>query len=111
MAPPILVLIMGVVIAAPVSFLVALPFAALLRRYGRLNALYLCIAGAAVGAIVFGFYSFQSNYFTGMNDKSFALWVARQSAIKALLPGGIYGLLSALAFSIGAGITIRPSRR
>ncbi len=57
MVPPLLVLIMGVVIAAPVAVLVELPLALWLRKVGRLNATYLCLAGALVGALALGLYS------------------------------------------------------
>jgi hypothetical protein len=111
MVPPLLVLIMGVLIAGPVAVLVELPLALLLRRVGHLNALYLCIAGAIVGAGALGLYSLHANYWSQMNDKALARWIAHQAALKALVPGGVYGLLSAAAFSLGAGLTIRPSRR
>ena len=111
MVPPLLVLIMGPLIAAPVTLLVELPLALWLRKIGHLNAPYLCLAGALVGALALGLYSLQANYWPQMNDKALARWIAQQAALKAMLPGGIYGLLSAVAFSVGASLTIRQSRR
>lgn len=46
-----------------------------------------------------------------MNDKAFALWVAQQAALKSLMPGALYGFVSAAAFCVGSGITVRPSGR
>ena len=111
MVPPVLVLIMGILIAGPVALLVELPLVLWLRKIGRLNAFYLCLAGALVGAVALGLYSLQANYWPQMNDKALARWIAQQAALKALVPGSVYGLLSAAAFSLGAGLTIRPSRR
>lgn len=110
MVPPLLVLIMGVLISAPVALLVELPFALWLRRIGHLNAVYLCLAGALVGGIALGFHSLQSNYWPQMNDQDLARWIAQQAALKAIVPGSIYGLLSAAAFSVGAGVKVRPGR-
>ena len=110
MIPPLLVLLMGLFISTPVAVLVELPLALWLRSRGRLSAINLCLAGALVGAVVLGLYSLHSNYWPQMNDQALARWIAQQAALKALLPGGIYGLLSAAAFSVGAGLTIRSSR-
>jgi hypothetical protein len=110
MTPPLLVLLIGLFISAPVAVLVELPLALWLRSRGRLNAISLCLAGTFVGALVLGLYSLHSNYWPQMNDQALARWIAQQAALKALLPGGIYGLLSAAAFSAGAGLTIRSSR-
>lgn len=110
MVPPILVLLMGLFISTSVALLIELPLALWLRSRGRLSAINLCMAGALVGALVLGLYSLHSNYWPQMNDQELAHWIARQAALKALLPGGIYGLLSAAAFSAGAGLTIRSSR-
>jgi len=110
MVPPLLVLLMGLLISSPVAVFIELPLALWLRSRGRLNAINLCLSGALVGALVLGLYSLYSNYWPQMNDQALARWIAQQAALKALLPGGIYGLLSAAAFSAGAGLTIRSSR-
>jgi hypothetical protein len=110
MVPTLLVLLMGLLISSPVAVLIELPLALWLRSRGRLNAINLCLSGALVGAVVLGLYSLYSNYWPQMNDQALARWIAQQAALKALLPGGIYGLLSAAAFSAGAGLTIRSSR-
>ena len=111
MAPPILVFFVGVLITVPTTCVVAVPLALLFRRFGRLNAIYMCLLGAVLGALALGIYTLDSSYYPQMNDKVFALWVARQAALKSLMPGAVYGFVSALAFCIGAGITIRPSGR
>ena len=110
MIPPVLIFIVGSLIAGAATFLFALPFALLLRKRGALNALTLCLSGAIVGALAYSAYAFNSNYYPEMNDKALALWAARQSAFRAIIPGAVFGLLSAVAFCIGAGITIRSSR-
>ena len=110
MIPPLLVLLMGLFISTPVAVLVELPLALWLRSRGRLSAINLCLAGAFVGSVVLGLYSLHSNYWPQMNDQALARSIAQQAALKALLPGGIYGLLSAAAFSVGAGLTIHSSR-
>ena len=110
MVPPLGVLIMGFLIAAPVALFVELPLALWLRKLGHLNALYVCLAGALVGALALGIYALQANYWSQMDDKALARWIAQQAALKAMLPGSIYGLLSAAAFSVGAGLSIRPRR-
>jgi len=110
MVPPLLVLLMGLFISTPVALFIELPLALWLRSRGKLNPIYLCVAGAFVGAFALGLYSLHSNYWPQMNDQALARWIAQQAALKALLPGGIYGLLSAIAFSVGAGLTIRSSR-
>ena len=110
MTPPLLVLLMGLLISAPVAVLIELPLALWLRSRGRLSAITICVAGAVFGALALGLYTLHSNYWPQMNDQALARWIAQQAAFKALLPGGIYGLLSAAAFSAGAGLTIRSSR-
>lgn len=110
MTPSLLVLLVGLLISAPVAVLVELPLVLWLRSRGKLNAITLCLAGAFVGAVALGLYSLYSSYWPQMNDQALARWAARQAALKALLPGGIYGLLSAAAFSAGAGLTMRSSR-
>ncbi|MGD9521655.1 MAG: hypothetical protein AB7V67_06965 [Tepidiphilus sp.] len=110
MIPPLLVLVVGLFITVPVSFVVALPLAMAFRRFGRLNAINLCLAGAIVGAVSFGAFAYRDNYWPQMNDQELARWGARQAAIGALLPGGIYGLLSALAFAAGGGVVFRSRR-
>jgi hypothetical protein len=111
MVPWPLVLIMGLLIAAPVGLLVELPLVLWLRKIGRLSVVYLCMAGALAGAVALGLYSLQANYWPQMRDQDLARWAAQQAALRALLPGGIYGLLSAAAFSVGAGLTVRSSGR
>ena len=111
MIPPIAVFLVGVLITAPATCLVALPLALWLRRVGRLNAVYLCLLGTVVGALTLGLYTLQGTYYPQMNDKALALWIAEQAALKALASGAVYGFLSAGALCVGAGIAIRPSVR
>jgi len=85
--------------------------ALLFRRLGKLNAIYMCLLGAVLGALALGLYTLDSSYYPQMSDKAFALWVAQQAAMKSLIPGAVYGFLSAAAFCVGAGITVRPSGR
>jgi hypothetical protein len=109
MIPPILVFIVGVLIAAPTTFFVALPLALLFRRYRKLNAIYMCLLGTALGALALGLYTLYSTYHPEINDKTLALWISRQAALNSLIPGAVYGFLSATAFCVGAGVTVRPS--
>jgi hypothetical protein len=109
MISPIDVFLVGVLITAPIACLVALPLALWLRRIGRLNAVYLCLLGTVVGALALSLYTLHGTYYPQMNDKAFALWIAKQAALKALAPGALDGFLSALALCVGAGVTIRPS--
>ena len=111
MIPPILVFLVGILISGSATLLGAVPLVLLLRKRGKLNAVYVCALGGLVGAIAYGVYSFNDSYYPQMNDKSLALWSAQQAALRALLPGCFLGLLSAIALCIGAGITIRPSGR
>lgn len=110
MVPPLLIFVVGSIIAGVATFLFALPLTLWLRKRGRLSALLLCSLGAIVGAVVYAVYAFDSSYYPQMNDKALALWAARQSAFRAVLPGAIFGFFSAVALCVGAGITIRSSR-
>ena len=109
MTPPLLVFFVGVLITAPTTCLVAVPLALLFRRFGRLNAIYMCLLGTLLGGMALGLYTLDSTYFPQMSDKALGLWIARQAALKSLMPGAVYGFLSAAAFCVGAGITVRPS--
>ena len=111
MVPPLLVLFIGVLIAAPIALVIELPVVLGLRKLGQLNALYLCLAGAVVGALALGLYALYSSAYPEMNDRNLARWIAQQAALGAVRPGSIYGLLSAAAFSLGAGLPILPGRR
>jgi hypothetical protein len=111
MMPPILVFFVGVLITAPTTCLVAVPLALWFRRFGRLNAVYMCLLGTVLGASALGLYTLDSSNYPQINDKAFALWVAQQAALKSIVPGAMYGFLSAAAFCLGAGIAIRPSGR
>jgi hypothetical protein len=111
MIPPIAVFLVGVLITAPTSCFVALPLALWLRHVGKLNAILLCLFGTVAGALALGLYTLQDTYYPQMHDKAFALRVAEQAALKALATGAVYGLLSAAALCVGAGIAIRPSVR
>lgn len=108
---PILVFIVGSAISGLATVFAAAPIALLLRHVGWLNAIVLCILGAAVGAVVMGWFAFSDNQYPQMNDQAFAQWIARQAAFNAMVPGAIYGFLSAVALCVGAGITVRPSGR
>ena len=110
MIPPIGILLVGVLISGAATILIALPLVLWLRKRGKLNAVYLCTLSVLVGALLFAAFNFNQSYFPQMHDKSLALWEAEQATLKSLLPGGILGLLSAVALCIGAGITVRPSR-
>ena len=107
---PVLVLIVGSVISGLATVFAATPVVLLLRHKGWLNAIVLCILGAAVGAVALGWFAFSDNQYPQMNDQSLAKWIARQAVFKAMVPGAIYGFLSAVALCVGAGITIRSSR-
>jgi len=111
MIPPIAVFLVGVLITAPTSCLVALPLALWLRRVGRLNCVYLSLLGTVVGALALGLYTLHDTYYPQMHDKAFALWIAEQAALKALASGAVYGLLSAVALCVGAGVAVRSSGR
>jgi hypothetical protein len=108
---PVLVFLVGSVISGLATVLAAAPVVLLLRHVGRLDALVLCILGAAVGAVALGGFAFSDHQYPQMNDQAFAQWIARQAALKAMVPGAIYGFLSAVALCVGAGIGIRSSRR
>jgi hypothetical protein len=110
MVPPLLIFIVGSIIAGATTLLFALPLTLWLRKRGRLSALLLCSLGAIMGAAVYAGYAFDSSYYPQMNDRDFALWAARQAALRAALPGAVFGFLSSVALCVGAGITIRSSR-
>jgi len=107
---PVLVFIVGSVISGLATILAATPIVLLLRHKGWLNAIVLCMLGAAVGAVALGFFAFNDSQYPMMNDQDLARWITRQAVIKAMVLGAIYGLLSAVALCVGAGITIRSSR-
>ena len=111
MIPPPLVFLVGVLISGTATALVALPLVLWLRKRGKLNAVYLCVGGVLIGAISFAAFTFNQSYFPQMNDRSWALRVAAQAALNALVPGSILGLVSAAALCVGAGITMRPGVR
>jgi hypothetical protein len=107
---PVLVFLVGSVISGLATVFAAAPIVLVLRHVGWLNAIVLCILGTAVGAVALGWFAFSDNQYPQMNDQAFAQWIARQAALKAMVPGAIYGFLSAVALCVGAGITIRSSR-
>jgi hypothetical protein len=107
---PVLVFIVGSVISGLATALAAVPLVLVLRHVGWLNAILLCVIGTAVGAVALGWFAFSDSQYPQMNDQSLARWIARQAAFKAMVPGAIYGFLSAVALCVGAGITIRSSR-
>ena len=109
MVPPILIFIFGTIIAGSATLLIALPLSLWLRKRGHLNAIVLCSLGIVIGAAINSGHAFDSSYCPQMNDKALAMWIARQAAIQAILPGAIFGLISAAIFCLGAGITIRSS--
>ncbi len=111
MIPPILVFAVAICISGAATFLFALPLVLWLRRTQHLNAALLCILGGVVGAVVYGAFMFYNGYYPEITDRTFALHMAAKNALSSMLPGGIFGLLSAAALCVGAGITIRPSRR
>jgi hypothetical protein len=111
MIPGVGVFLVGVLITLPTSWLLALPLALWLRRVGLLNAILLCLIGSVVGAIVFGLFILDINYYPQIPDKAHAIQVAEEAALSALVPGALYGFLSATAMCVGAGIKIRPNRR
>jgi hypothetical protein len=111
MIPGGVVFLAGIFITAPVSLLVAMPIALALRRLGQLNAVYFSLIGSMAGAAALGIFAYQNNHWAQMQDQAFAEWVAYNAAMKALLPGGLYGLISALAFAVGAGFDALPGRR
>jgi len=102
---PLLVFVVGLLISGLVTAIAATPIVLLLRHVGWLNAIVLCALGAAIGAAAMGLFAFSNNQYPQMHDQSLAHWIARQAAIRAKAPGAIYGLLSAVALCIGAGIT------
>jgi len=110
MIAPVLVFIVGVMISGSATLLAATPIVLLLRRAGWLNVIALCVLGTAVGALALGMFAFTDNQYPQMNDQTFARWIARQAALKAMVPGAIYGFLSASALCVGAGVAFRPSR-
>ena len=107
---PVLVFLVGSLISGVATVFAATPIVLLLRHVGWLNAIVLCILGAVVGAVALGWFAFGDNQYPQMHDQSFAQWIARQAAFKAMVPGAIYGFLSTVALCVGAGITIRSSR-
>lgn len=107
---PLLVFIVGSVISGLATIFAAAPIVLLLRHIGWLNAIVLCVLGALVGAVALGWFAFSDSQYPQMRDQSLAQWIARQAALKAMVPGALYGFLSAVALCIGAGITIRSSR-
>ena len=107
---PIFVFIVGSAISGLVTVFAAAPIVLLLRHFGWLNAIVLCIFGTAVGAAALGWLTISDNQNSQMNDQTFAQWIAQQAAFKVMVPGAIYGFLSAVALCVGAGITIRSSR-
>ena len=111
MIPPLVVFLVGIFITLPTTCVAAVPLALLLRRIGRLNAIYMCLAGAILGALALGIYTLYSTYYPEMRDHAFARSSAIQSALQALVPGALYGFLSASAFCIGAGIKIRSGAK
>jgi hypothetical protein len=110
MAVPLLVFLMGV-ITTPTTCLVVVPLALLFRHYGRLNAIYMCLMGTVLGALVLCLCTLDSSDYPKMSHMNFAFWFGQQSALRSLIAGAMYGFVSAAAFCVGAGITVRPNRR
>lgn len=108
--PAALVALIAIPISLAATLCIALPFILLLRKFGRLDALWVCLAGLLVGAAVFAAFNYNFNYFPEMQDHALARWSAWQSAKSGAFSGGVLGLLSALALCLGAGIRLLPRR-
>ena len=68
-------------------------------------------AGTVLGALALDTYTLRSTCYPLMRDHAFARWPACHSALQALVPDAVYGILSASTFCIGAGIKIRSGVR
>lgn len=111
MIPPLLVVAAGLSISIVTTLLCAVPLVLWLRRRCKLNAILLCTFGAIGGALAMAIFIFYNTFFPEIRDRSFAIWSAARGAVRSMPIGACYGLLSAAALCIGAGITIRPSGR
>lgn len=107
--PDLAVIIFALPVSLIATFGVALPYTLWIKRRGKLNAIRLGVAGVLSGAVAFAAFSFYNAYWHEMNDHAFMLKMALKAAISATLPGAVLGFLSAVALSIGAGITFRSS--
>jgi hypothetical protein len=89
--------------AAPVALAalgtLGLPLVLWLRHRRWLNAVSVCAGATVIGAIVFAALAW------GMT------WDHPLPSLEKFVTGAEIGLASGVAFSIGAGITIRPSGR
>lgn len=109
--PVLAVLIVSLPLSLLATYCVAFPYVLWLRHRRWLSALNVCIAGAVVGALIFGAFDFYMNWFPQMNDHSFAFDIAMDSARKGLFSGALIGLLSSVALCVGAGIRLRAIGR
>jgi len=92
-----------------VSAAVGVPAAIWLRKREKLAFLPLCVAGALAGGILLGAINGWSNYWPQMLDQTHAITLALKSAGRTAVAGALIGLLSAVAFCLGAGVQLRRS--
>lgn len=93
--------------AGLVSAVVGVPVAIWLRKQEKLSLLPLCIAGALAGAVLLGSINGWSNYWPQILDQTHAITMALKSAGRAAVSGALIGVVSAVAFCLGAGVPFR----
>ena len=108
---PLIMLIVGVMITSLVTLFGTIPMVLWLRKRGQLNSLPLFVLGTVLGAISMGLTAFNLNYspIIAKNQSHFER-IIFDHVLPSSLIGGVFGLISMVAFCIGAGLSITPIR-
>ena len=99
--------IFALILSTLSTLLIALPLVLLLRKFGHLSAIYVCLAATLVGAAAMGYTTFSLSAFPQLDNTE-----ALKKGLNGLVAGAAFGLTSGLGLSFGSGIPFRrkPSR-
>lgn len=90
------------------TLFITAPLIYTLRKKGELRSTILYLGGFFVGAVTLGLAAFIVNYSPHIEREGYLTSMVFNRVIPTILPGGILGLLSAIAFCVGAGVALNP---
>ena len=85
------------------TLLFALPLVLILRKIGRLRAVYVCPGAMLVGSLAMGYTTFSLSWFPQAPDNSETV----EKGLNGLALGAAFGLIAGVALSLGAGIPFK----
>ncbi len=95
----------ALIISTLSTILFALPLVLLLRKFGHLRAIYVCLGAMLVGAVAMGYTTFSLSAFPQLDNSQ-----ALTKGLNGLIAGAGFGLISGLVLSFGSGIPFRRNR-